>query len=240
MKKRWEQKHIDYIEQTAGLLTGEAYKQFCGAFPDFPTTYKSFAKKKSSYGFCKAESKKLKWTAEMLEAVKQTAGQDRETAYKAFCEKFTGITATAFYNQCSRLGVSPKKPHGTNKRAKLYEERIKKGYVVIKVAEPSAWKSKAHWVWEETHPWEQTAKTDNFIFLNGDNRDFSPANIERLESKYRTLFLKFGGSDKDPKITKVRLLQARLRSAQLDVGEKIGTVKKIKGHGRIEIKKGQK
>lgn len=116
MKKRWENKHIEFIKQTAGLLTGEAYKQFCEVFPDFPTTYKAFAKKKSNYGFCKAESKKLKWTAEMLEAVKQTAGQDRETAYKVFCEKFTGITATAFYNQRSRSKVSPKKPHGSNKR----------------------------------------------------------------------------------------------------------------------------
>lgn len=146
----------------------------------------------------------------------------------------------AFYNQRSRLGVSSKKPHGTNKRAKLYEERLKHDYVVIKVAEPNVWKSKARWVWEETHPWEQTAKTDNFFFLNGDNRDFSPANIERVESKYRTLFLKYGGADKNPKVTKIRLLQARLRSAQLDLGEKIGTVKKIKGYGRIEIKKNKK
>ena len=235
MKKRWENKHIEFIKQTAGLLTGEAYKQFCGAFPDFPTTYKAFAKKKSNYGFCKAESKKLKWTAEMLEAVKQTAGQDRETAYKAFCEKFTGITATAFYDQRSRSKVSPKKPHGSNKRAKLYEERVKGGYVQIKVAEPATWKSKARWVWEETHPAELTAESDQFFFLNGDTRDFRPENIERVEAKYRTLFIKFGGVDSDPEITRVRILQARIRAAQLDLGEKAGLVRTY-GRGRVEVK----
>ena len=236
--KRWESKHIEFVKNTAGLLCGEAYAKFCEAFPDFPVTYRAFTEKKSRLNACKSESRKLKWTPEMLDFVKSTKGQDRETAYKAFCEKFTGITATAFYNQRSRSGVSPKKPHGTNKRAKLYEERIKKGYVQIKVAEPSTWISKTRWVWEETHPGEQTEKTDNFIFLNGNNRDFRPVNIERIESKYRISFFKFGGVDENPEVTKIRILQAKMRAAQLDLGEKIGTVKLCGKHGRYEIKRG--
>lgn len=235
MQKRWESKHIDFIKNTSALLTGEAYKKFCKTFPDFTTSYKAFAKKKSNYKCCGATSKKLKWTAEMLEFVKSTKGQDRETAYKAFCEKFTGITATAFYDQRSRSGVSDKKPHGTNKRAKLYEERIKGGYVQIKVAEPSTWKSKARWVWEETHPAEPTEKTDQFFFLNGNTRDFRPENIERVEAKYRTLFIKFGGVDSNPEISRVRILQARIRAAQLDLGEKAGLVRAY-GRGRVEVK----
>ena len=234
--KRWESKHIEFVKNTVGLLCGEAYAKFCEAFPDFPVTYRAFAEKKSRLNACKSESKKLKWTPEMLDFVKSTKGQDRETAYKAFCEKFTGITATAFYNQRSRSGVSPKKPHGTNKRAKLYEERIKSGYVQIKVAMPASWKSKARWVWEETHPGEQTAKTDTFIFLNGNNRDFRPENIERIEAKLRTLLIKFGGVDENPDVTRVRILQAKMRSAQLDLGEKIGTVKLCGKRGRYEIK----
>ena len=174
----------------------------------------------------------------MLDFVKSTKGQDRETAYKAFCEKFTGITAMAFYGQRSRSKVAPNKPHGSNKRAKLYEERVKGDYVQIKVAMPASWKSKARWVWEETHPGEQTAKTDTFIFLNGNNRDFRPVNIERIEGKYRTLFLKFGGADENPDVTRVRILQAKMRSAQLDLGEKIGTVRLCGKHGRYEIKRG--
>ena len=238
MKKRWEQKHLDFLKETQDMLMMKAYNQFCETFPDFSLSYDNFAQKRSKCGFCKAKSKRLKWTPEMLDFVKSTKGQDRETAYKAFCEKFTGITATAFYNQRSRSGVSPKKPHGTNKRAKLYEERIKSGYVQIKVAEPSTWISKTRWVWEETHPGEQTEKTDNFIFLNGNNRDFRPVNIERIERKYRILFLKFGGVDENPEVTKIRILQAKMRAAQLDLGEKIGTVRLYGKHGRYEIKRG--
>ena len=89
---------------------------------------------------------------------------------------------------------------------------------------------------EETHPGEQTEKTDNFIFLNGNNRDFRPVNIERIESKYRISFFKFGGVDENPEITKIRILQAKMRVAQLDLGEKIGTVKLCGKHGRYEIK----
>ena len=234
--KRWESKHIEFVKNTAGLLCGEAYAKFCEAFPDFPVTYGAFAKKKSQLNACKSESKKLKWTPEMLDFVKSTKGQDRETAYKAFCEKFTGITAMAFYGQRSRSKVAPNKPHGSNKRAKLYEERVKGDYVRIKVAMPASWKSKARWVWEETHPGEQTAKTDTFIFLNGNNRDFRPENIERIEAKLRTLLIKFGGADENPDVTRVRILQAKMRSAQLDLGEKIGTVKLCGKRGRYEIK----
>ena len=236
--KRWESKHIEFVKNTARLLCGEAYAKFCEAFPDFPVTYGAFAEKKSRLNACKSESKKLKWTPEMLDFVKSTKGQDRETAYKAFCEKFTGITAMAFYGQRSRSKVAPNKPHGSNKRAKLYEERVKGDYVQIKVAMPASWKSKARWVWEETHPGEQTAKTDTFIFLNGNNRDFRPVNIERIEGKYRTLFLKFGGADENPDVTRVRTLQAKMTSAQLDLGEKIGTVRLYGKHGRYEIKRG--
>lgn len=238
--KRWESKHIEFVKNTAGLLYGEAYAKFCEAFPDSPVTYRAFAVKKSKLKACKAESKKLRWKPEMLDFIKSTEGVYRGTAYKAFCEKFTGITATAFYNQRSRLGILQKKPHGSNKRAKLYEERTNGGYVQIKVAEPSTWKSKARWVWEETHPGEITAKSDNFIFLNGNNRDFSPGNIERLEGKYRTLFLKYGGTDKNPEVTKIRILQAKMRVAQLDLGEKIGTVKVFKNRVRYEIRRGKK
>ena len=236
--KRWESKHIEFVKNTARLLCGGAYAKFCEAFPDFPVTYGAFAKKKSQLNACKSESKKLKWTPEMLDFVKSTKGQDRETAYKAFCEKFTGITAMAFYGQRSRSKVAPNKPHGSNKRAKLYEERVKGDYVQIKVAMPASWKSKARWVWEETHPGEQTAKTDTFIFLNGNNRDFRPENIERIEAKLRILLIKFGGADENPDVTRVRILQAKMRSAQLDLGEKIGTVRLYGKNGRYEIKRG--
>lgn len=236
MRRRWEQKHLDFLEKTQNMLMTKAYNQFCKTFPDFSVSYRGFASKRSKCGFCKAQNKRLKWTSEMLDAVKKTKSQDGYTAYKFFCQMFNNVTETAFHNQRSRLGVVKSKPHGSNKRAKLYEERLKGGYVQIKVAEPATWKSKARWVWEETHPGEQTEKHDKFLFLNGNKRDFRPENIERLEAKYLTTFLYFGGPDNNPEVTKIRILQAKIRVYQLDLGEKIGIVKKIKGT-RIEIKK---
>ena len=61
-------------------------------------------------------------------------------------------------------------------------------------------------------------------------------NVERIERKYRILFLKFGGVDENPEVTKIRILQAKMRAAQLDLGEKIGTVRLYGKHGRYEIK----
>lgn len=223
--RRYEERHIEFIRATSNLLSSRAYEMFCSEFPDFKVSYMAFAEKKHRIGACKAKSKKYVWTEEMLEFVRGTVGQDRDEAYEEFRKKFCGITATAFHNQRSRLGVSPRKPHGSNKRTKLYDERVKSGYVIIKVAEPGTWKSKARWVWEETHPGELTRKSDNFIFLNGNRRDFRPENIERLESRYRILFQQFGGADSDPNITRIRLMQARMKVATLDLGEKIGTVK---------------
>ena len=235
MRRRWEQKHLDFLKETQNMLMMKAYNQFCKAFPDFSISYSGFASKRSKCGFCKAQNRRLKWTSEMLEAVKKTKGQDSYTAYKSFYQMFKNVTEMAFHNQRSLLGVVKSKPHGSNKRAKLYEERLRSGYVQIKVAEPATWKSKSRWVWEETHPGEQTEKHDKFLFLNGNKRDFRPENIERLEAKYLTTFLYFGGPDKNPEVTKIRILQAKIRVAQLDLGEKVGIVKKIKGT-RIEIK----
>jgi len=48
--------------------------------------------------------------------------------------------------------------------------------------------------------------------------------------------LKFGGVDENPEVTKIRILQAKMRAAQLDLGEKIGTVRLYGKHGRYEIK----
>ena len=84
---------------------------------------------------------------------------------------------------------------------------------------------------------------DQIEKLNDDSLADDPekaqtVNIERIEGKYRTLFLKFGGVDGNPEVTKIRILQAKMRAAQLDLGEKIGTVRLYGKHGRYEIKRG--
>lgn len=227
---RWTEEQIAFIRETKDILTGEAYKLYCEKFPF--RSYKAFALKKCHMNCCQAESKKLKWKPEWLQFIVGTKGMKREDALNSFYEKYGNVvTPTAFYNQRSRSGASPHRPHGTNKKHPLYSESESKKYTMIKVAEPNVWISKARWVYEETHPGELTETGDEFHFCNGNKNDYSPDNIIKVKQKERTAFLFLGGSDPDPEVTRMRLLQARMKIAQLDLGEKIGLVANY-GNGR--------
>ena len=163
---------------------------------------------------------------------------DYKTFYALFMENFpdSAVTYVAFKNQCSRLGVVRRhNSHVSTKKRPLYAEHCKKGYVRIKIAEPNVWVSKAKWVYMETHPWEDCSERSNYVFLNGDNRDFSPENIERVPLKVMGVFNLMGGCEKgNPEVTKLRILQAKLKIKTLDAGEKLGLVANA-GAGRIFI-----
>lgn len=58
MRRRWEQKHLDFLKETQNMLMMKAYNQFCKAFPDFSISYIGFANKRSKCGFCKAQNRR--------------------------------------------------------------------------------------------------------------------------------------------------------------------------------------
>jgi hypothetical protein len=222
---RWTTEEINFIKQTSHLHNQEAYKQFCEAFPG-KRAPQAFAGKRSKLGLCQASSKKLKWKAEWLAFIDTTKGQKTDEAYKDFVARFpeSDITLWGFRKQRSRSGASDKKPHGTNKRAALFEERTKGGYVMIKIAEPDKWISKARYVYQNAHPEEEIEKNAQFYFLDRNNRNFDPANIIKVDARERTIFMLEGGVADDPAETRLHLAMAKLRLAQLDLGEKIGDV----------------
>lgn len=221
---RWTEEEINFIKTTSQLLNQEAYKKFCEAFPGRRSS-QSFSEKRSRLGLCQAP-KKLKWRPEWLAFIDETKGQRTDEVYKDFVARFpeADITLVAFRNQRSRSGASDKKPHGTNKRAALFEERVKSGYVMIKIAEPDKWISKARYVYQNAHPEEEIKKNAQFYFLDRNNRNFDPENIIKVDARERTLFILEGGIADDPAETRINLLRARLKLAQLDLGEKIGDV----------------
>lgn len=219
----WTQEEINFIKKTSHLLNQEAYRQFCETFPGTRTP-QAFAGKRSKLGLCQAP-KKLKWRPEWLAFIDTTKGQKTDDAYLVFREKFpeADITLVAFRNQRSRSGASDKKPHGSNKRAALFEERdTKGGYIMIKIAEPNVWISKARLVYQNAHPEEEVKKNSQFYFLDRNNRNFDPANIIKVDARERAIFMLEGGVADDPAETRLHLAMAKLRLAQLDLGEKIG------------------
>ena len=170
------------------------------------------------------------WTAELNAWLLTTKGMNRKAAYALFLETFpqiTDVTECAFNNQRSRMGAAGKStnPGFSRKPRPLYSEQVKKGYVRIKIAQPNVWVSKAKWVYMETHPWEDFTERSNYVFLDGDSRYFSPDNIERVPLRLMGLFNGFGGSEEgNPEVTRLRILQAKLKYARLDAGERLGLV----------------
>lgn len=180
------------------------------------------------------------WNDEKHKWLMEHKEMNRKEAYELFLKSFpdvSDVTECSFYNERSRIGaVNYKAAHGSTLSRPLYSEQLKKGYVRIKVAQPNVWKTKSRWVYEETHPWEDFSERSNYIFLDGDNRNFAPDNIERVPLKLMGVFNSLGGAVKgNPEMTRLRVLQAKLRVAQLDAGEKLGDVVKS-GGGRISRK----
>ena len=184
------------------------------------------------------EYRNQKWTDEyiafLFELTNVKLKKDRE---KMFKEKFpeSNFTAHAIATKMSEVGASRKRCSSW-KTKPLYSEQEKKHYIQIKVAQPNVWWQKQKWVYLETHPWEfnNINETDVFIFLDGDNRNFAPDNIERLERKLQPAFMHCGGVVKgNATLSRINLARAKLTVAMLDVGEKIGICGRTGNNGRF-------
>lgn len=181
------------------------------------------------------------WDAEKNAFLMSQKGMNRREAFAKFCERYpdAGVTETAFFNQRSRIGASDKvcRSRHNRKPRPLYSEQTKKGYVRIKIAQPSVWISKAKWVYMETHPWEDFTERSNYIFLDGDNRNFAYDNIARVELKYMGIYNKLGGTiPGEPEANRVRIALAKLKYAEFNAKEKTGMASRTKS-GRVDIEK---
>lgn len=169
------------------------------------------------------------WTPEINQWLVDHKDMIKNEMYKLFLETYPecdDVTYSAFKNQCSRVGASYIVNNcwrGDRKPRPLYSEQIKKGYVRIKIAQPNVWISKAKWVYQQTHPTEDCSGRYNFVFLDGNNRNFDPANIERLTLSEMAHYNRLGGCCYgQPEITKLRIILARQRYALFEAGEKLG------------------
>lgn len=179
------------------------------------------------------------WDAEKNEFLKATKGLHRldalATFYAAYPELRGDVSSTAFFNQRSRMGAAGEPSHHFCRKPRpLYSEQVKKGYVRIKVGQPNVWMSKAKWVYMNAHPDEGLSERSNYIFLDGDNRNFAPDNIARVPLKLMGVFNLLGGCERgNPEATKLRIAQAKLKVASMDLAEKIGEVAFVPCKGRV-------
>lgn len=86
----------------------------------------------------------------------------------------------------------------------------------IKVAEPNSWMPFQRYVWEQHHPGE-SADGKVVIFLDGDNRNVSPDNLECVDRSVLSLMAKIGhhaGMTRDERVA--ILTMARIKMALSD------------------------
>lgn len=173
------------------------------------------------------------WNDETNGFLAEHKDMKRKEIHEAFLARFpdSDVTFTGLCNQLSRLGLRPHLKHGSTRRRPLYSEQVKKGYIRIKVAEPNVWISKAKWVYMETHPWEDFTERSNYVFLDGDNRNFAPENIERVPLRLMSLYSQEGGVVAGhPELTRLRIALAKMKAAQLTAGDKAGLVVRYGGY----------
>lgn len=180
------------------------------------------------------------WSAEINAFLISTKGIKPGDAWQLFLKTYpniTDVTKTAFLNQRSRVGAAGvcRNPGITREPRPLWSEHTKKGYVRIKIAQPNVWVSKAKWVYMETHPeeWEEIKNEGrtNYIFLDGNNRNFHPDNIARVPINLMGVFNSLGGTvDGHPELTRLRLAEAKLKVKILDKLEEQGKTANYNGY----------
>lgn len=165
------------------------------------------------------------WDDEKNAWLKAHKDRARKDAYALFCKAFpdAAVSQNAFNTQRGNIGATNYQRQGRCRARPLYSEQIKKGYVQIKIAQPNVWISKGAWVYRETHPWEDCSEKSHYIFLDGNSRNFSPDNIERVPLKILSIFGNLGGRvQNNPDLTRLNIARAKLICAQLDAGDKLG------------------
>lgn len=181
--------------------------------------------------------KKRKWTEEQEKwLIEHKNIRGKILMFNEFKKAFpeTEFTANAIDTKRSELKAFSTHRSSVKRQKPLYSEQIKKGYVRIKIAQPDVWMQKQKWVWIETHPGEVFDVTDKFIFLDRNNRNFSPSNIRKVSRKIQGIINRaYGGLLSDnAEINDVIITRIELRVAMLDKGEKLGLVNDY-GAGRM-------
>lgn len=188
--------------------------------------------------------KKKKWTREQEDwLIEHKMIRGKKAMHEAFFTAFPDATYTdsAISSKRTELGAYSGiyTRHRTAKP--LYSECVKQGYVMIKVAKYEWWQ-KQKWVWVATHPGEPFSIKNQFVFLDGDNRNFSPDNIHKVDHRIiGVMNMQYGGTIKgEPELNLIRYLQCELKLKYLDAAEKHGLTAKTKSGRQLISERNRK
>lgn len=169
--------------------------------------------------------KKRKWTDEQEQWLidhKDICG--KMLMYNEFKKSFpnANFTANAIATKRTELRAFGRHKNNLSRQKPLYSEQEKKGYIRIKVAQPDVWWQKNKWVWVETHPAQPFDRTDKFLFLDGNNRNFSPENIRKVSHRVTGIINRsYGGlPSSNAEINDIFITKIELKLAMLDMAEK--------------------
>lgn len=141
----------------------------------------------------------------------------------------TSFSITAFCTHCYESGIQLGLAFSNSKVVRgeahwrhrpVGSLQEKKGYVRIKVAEPNHWMQYQRYVWEQVHP-GQSAEGMTVIFMDGDNRNFEPSNLERVTRAELSVMAALGHTaDMTREERELVLLRARIAIAQMKLAGK--------------------
>jgi hypothetical protein len=112
--------------------------------------------------------------------------------------------------------------------------QVKKNYVRIKVAEPNRWMQYQRYVWEQNHPGE-SAEGKTVIFMDGNNRNFDPSNLECVERGELSVMSAMGCTAESTREEReLFLLRARLVCAKSKI---FGSKEAAKRHNKLNYER---
>ena len=191
-----------------------------------------------------------KWTDEMTEFVKSVCPlrehginsrkELAEEINKRFGRKFTDKAVCSHcYENNIQLGLCYS--HSDVPRGEAHwrhrpvgSMQVKKNYVRIKVAEPNRWMQYQRYVWEQHHPGE-SAEGKTVIFMDGNNRNFDPSNLECVERGELSVMSAMGcTAESSREERELFLLRARLVCAKSKI---FGSKEASKRHNKLNYER---
>lgn len=156
---------------------------------------------------------------------------NREFTDKAVCSHCydNGIQLGLCY---SNSDVPRGEKHWRHRPVGSFQE--KKGYIRIKVAEPNKWMQYQRYVWEQNHP-GQSAEGKTVIFMDGNNRNFDPSNLECVERGELSVMAELGCTAKSSREEReMYLLRARLVCAKSKI---FGSKETARRHNKMNYER---